>query len=167
MTRTGASVTSVGGAEAGHAIPEPPLSLPITDDYDWEDDFDFGSDDELPEEMMWPELGSAAPGDEPPGEPDEAWLDDPDAHHDEVVGYMKRLYAHCKSSGDFVAALKDLFPDLEEKIAKCRAFAAEESNEGCEPSPDADIAAGRVVTFLSYAEMIAAEMAEEPELDCV
>lgn len=67
-----------GPTPAFRSIPEPPLSLPITDDYDWEDDFDFGSDAELPEEMRWPELGSADAGDEPPGAPDEAWLNDPD-----------------------------------------------------------------------------------------
>lgn len=159
MTRTSDSVAPVGGAEEGQATPDYPLSLPITDDYDWEDDFDFGSCDELPEEMMCPELGSAAADDEPPGEPDEAWIDDPDGHHREVVDYMRRVYSHCKTSDEFVSALKDLFPDLKENVAKCRAFAAEDFGEDDEPDPDADIAAGRGVFFWCGAEMIAADMA--------
>lgn len=153
------SVALVDGAEAEQVIPEPPLSLPITDDYDWEDDFDFGSCDELPEEMRWPELGSAAADDEPPGAPNDAWLDDPNAHHRDIVDYMKRVYAHSQSSDEFVAALEGLFPDLEEKVAKCRAFEAEEFDEGCEPSPDDDIAAGRTVFFWCGAEMVAANLA--------
>ena len=92
-------------------------------------------------------------------QPDEAWLEDPDAHHDDVVYYIKRLHIRCDSSDEFVGALKGLFPDLEEKVAKCRAFETEEFDEGCEPSPDDDIAAGRVVTFLSGAEMLAADLA--------
>ena len=100
-------------------------------------------------------------------QPDEAWFEDPNAHHDDVVYYIRRLHIRCDSSDEFVAALEDLFPDLEEKIAKARALAAEEFDEGCEPSPDADIAAGRVVRYLSGAEMLAADLAEELELDCV
>ncbi len=153
------SVVLVGGSEAEHVIPEPPLSLPITDDYDWEDDFDFGSDAELPDEMKWPELGSAAAADEPPGEHDEAWLDDPNAHHRDIVDYMKRVYAHSQNSEEFVAALKGLFPDLEEKVAKCRAFETEDLGDDDEPDPDADIAAGRVVSFWCGAEVVAANLA--------
>ena len=92
-------------------------------------------------------------------QPDEAWFEDPDAHYDDVVYYIRRLHVRCDSSDKFVAELSGLFPDLEKKIAQCRAFAAEEFDEGCEPSPDADIAAGRVVTFLSSTEMLAADLA--------
>lgn len=155
MTRTSGSVAPMGGAEAGHAMPDYPVSLPITDDYDWEDDFDFASGDELPEELKWPDLGSAAADDEPPGEPNEAWFDDPDADYPEVVDYMKRLYAHCQSSDEFVASLKGLFPDLEEKVAKWTALGTEELGD-YELSTDADIASGRGVTYLSGAEFLAA-----------
>ena len=158
MTRTSGSVAPVGGAEAGHAMPDYPVSLPITDDYDWEDDFDFASGDELPEELKWPDLGSAAADDEPPGEPDGAWFDDPDAHFREVVDYMKRLYAHCQTSNEFAASLKGLFPDLEEKVAMCRAFETEDLGDD-ELSTDAEIALGRGVFFWCGAEMIAADMA--------
>ncbi len=92
-------------------------------------------------------------------QPDEAWFDDPDAHYDDVVYYIRRLHVRCDSSDEFVSALSGLFPDLRVKVAKCRAFAAEEFDEGCEPSPDADIAAGRVVRFLSSTEMLAADLA--------
>ncbi len=161
------SVALVGGADAEHVIPEPPLSLPITDDYDWEDDFDFASGDELPEEMRWPELGSAAADDERPGAPDGAWRDDPDGHLDDVVDYMKRVYAHSRSSDEFVAALKDLFPDLREKVDRGLALLAEylDLDDVELPSPDDDITAGRGVIYLSGAEMLAAELAEELELE--
>ena len=92
-------------------------------------------------------------------QPDEAWFEDPDVHYDEVVYYMKRLHVRCDSSDEFVAALSGLFPDLEEKLAKSRALAAEDLGDDDVPDPDADIAAGRVVTFLSGAEMLAADLA--------
>ena len=53
--------------------------------------------------------------------PDEAWFDDPDAHFEEVVYYMRRLHRRCGSSDEFIAALSNLFPDLEEKVARIRA----------------------------------------------
>lgn len=96
-------------------------------------------------------------------QPDEAWFDDPDAHYDDVVYYIKRLRVRCDSSEEFVAALKDLFPDLEEKVAKARALAEEEFDEGCEPSPDDDIAAGRSVIYLSSAESCAARIVRESD----
>ncbi len=92
-------------------------------------------------------------------QPDEAWFEDPDAHYDDVVYYIERLHIRCDSSDEFVGALKGLFPDLEEKVAKCRAFDTEDFGDDELPSPDDDIAAGRVVTFLSGAEMIAADLA--------
>ena len=92
-------------------------------------------------------------------QPDEAWFEDPDAHYEDVVYYMRRLHVRCDSSDEFVGTLSGLFPDLRKKIDKARAFAAEEFDEGCEPSPDADIAAGRVVRFLSSTEMLAADLA--------
>ena len=161
------SVALVDGAEAEQVIPEPPLSLPITDDYDWEDDFDFGSCDELPEEMRWPELGSAAADDEPPGAPNDAWRDDPNAHHRDIVDYMKHVYAHSQSSDEFVAALTGLFPDLREKVDRGLALLAEyrDLDDDELPSPDDDIAAGRGVIYLSGAEMLAAELAEDLELE--
>ena len=100
------------------------------------------------------------------GEPDEAWSDDPDAHYEDVVDYMKRLHIRCESSDEFVAALSGLFPDLEEKVAKERALAAEDFGDD-EPDPDADIAAGRYVRYLSGAEMLAADLAYELEPRCV
>ena len=103
------------------------------------------------------EVGAA--GGDGPGEPDEAWFDDPDAHLEEVVDYMRRLHARCESSDEFVAALKGLFPDLEEKVAKCRALVAEDLGEDDVPDPDADIAAGRTVFYRSGAEMLAADLA--------
>ena len=100
------------------------------------------------------------------GEPDEAWFDDPDAHFEAVVDYMKRLHIRCESSDEFVAALSGLFPDLEEKVAKEKALAAEDFGND-EPDPDADIAAGRCVRYLSGAEMLAADLAYELEPRCV
>ena len=82
-----------------------------------------------------------------PGEPDEAWSDDPDAYYEEVVDYMQRLHARCESSDEFVAALEGLFPGLEEKVAKARALAAEDLGDDDVPDPDADIAAGRGVIY--------------------
>lgn len=108
----------------------------------------------------------AGDGDEWPGEPDEAWFDDPDAHFEDVVDYMKRLHIRCESSDEFVAALSGLFPDLEEKVAKERALAAEDFGND-EPDPEADIAAGRCVRYLSGAEMLAADLAYELEPRCV
>ena len=140
-------------------MPDYPVSEPFPDGFNWPDDYEW------PEGDMWPELGSAAAGDGSPGEPDEAWFGDPDAHYEEVVDYMKRLYAHCASSDEFVAALKGLFPDLGEKIAKARARATENLGEDDVPDPDADIAAGRSVIYLSGAEMLAAEVAEDLEPD--
>ena len=161
MTRTSDSVDPVGGTETGHAMPDYPVSEPFPEGFDWPDDYEW------PEGDHWPALGSAAAGDDGPGEPHEAWSDDPDAHLDEVVDYMKRLYARCASSDEFVAALKGLFPDLDEKVAKSKALAAEDLGDDDVPDPDADIAAGRTVFFWCGAEMIAAEMAEEAELDRV
>ena len=97
-------------------------------------------------------------GHEWPGEPDEAWVSDPDAYLEEVVGYMKRLYALCEGSDEFVAALKDLFPELEEKVAQGRALDAEEIGDD-DLDLDAEIAAGRSVFYSSGAEMLAADMA--------
>ena len=101
----------------------------------------------------------AGDGDEWPSEPDEAWSDDPDAYYEEVVDYMKRLHARCESSDEFVAALVGLFPGLEKKVAEARALAAEDLGDDDAPDPDADIAAGRGVTYLSSAEFRAALMA--------
>ena len=92
-------------------------------------------------------------------QPDEAWSDDPDAHYDDVMYYVKRLHVRCDSSDEFIAALKGLFPNLEDKVAEVRALVAEDLDDDDLPDPDADIAAGRVVTFLSGAEMIAADLA--------
>ena len=100
------------------------------------------------------------------GEPDEAWFDDPDAHFEDVIDYMKRLHIRCESSDEFVAALSGLFPDLEEKVAKERALAAEDFGND-EPDPETDIAAGRCVRYLSGAEMLAADLAYELEPRCV
>ena len=100
------------------------------------------------------------------GEPDEAWFDDPDAHFEDVVAYMKRLHIRCESSHEFVGAVKGLFPDLEKKVAKARALAAEDFGDD-EPDPDADIAAGRSVIYLSGAELVAADLAYELEPRCV
>lgn len=92
-------------------------------------------------------------------QPDEAWSDDPDAHYDDVMYYVKRLHVRCDSSDEFIAALKGLFPNLEDKVAEVRALVAEDLDDDDLPDPDADIAAGRVVTFLSGAEMIATDLA--------
>lgn len=92
-------------------------------------------------------------------QPDEAWSDDPDAHYDEVMYYIKRLHVRCDSSDEFIAALKGLFPNLEDKVAEVRALVAEDLDDDDLPDPDADIAAGRGVLFLSGAEMLATEMA--------
>ncbi len=92
-------------------------------------------------------------------QPDEAWFEDPDAHYDDVVYYIRRLHIRCDSSDEFVAELSGLFPDLKEKVAKSRALAMEDLGDDDLPDPDADIAAGRVVTFLSGAEMLAADLA--------
>ena len=101
-----------------------------------------------------------------PGEPNEDWFDDPDAYYDEVVEYMNRLYASCESSDEFLAALKGLFPELQDKVARARAMATEEFDEGCEPDADADIAAGRTVFYPSSAEFLASLMADEFQTDC-
>ena len=92
-------------------------------------------------------------------QPDEAWSDDPDAHLDDVMYYVKRLHVRCDSSDEFIAALKGLFPNLEDKVAEVRALVAEDLDDDDLPDPDADIAAGRGVLFLSGAEMLATEMA--------
>ena len=109
-------------------------------------------------ERRGPAAGAAASGDDWPGEPNEAWFNDPDAHLEEVVDYMRRLHARCESSDEFVATLRGLFPDLGEKVAKCRALEAEDFGDD-EPDPDADIAAGRTVFYRSGAEMLAADLA--------
>lgn len=100
-------------------------------------------------------------------EPDEAWSDDPDAHLDDVMYYVKRLHVRCDSSDEFIAALKGLFPDLREKVDQGLALLAEyrDLDDDDLPDPDADIAAGRGVLYLSGAEMIAALMAEDAELE--
>ena len=72
---------------------------------------------------------------------------------------MKGLYAHCESSDEFIAALKSLFPDLEEKVARARALTAEDLGEDDIPDPDADIAAGRSIFYRSGAELMAASLA--------
>ena len=97
---------------------------------------------------------------------DEAWFDDPDAHYDEVVYYIKRLHVRCDSSDEFVATLSGLFPDLKEKVDRGLALLAEycDLDEDDLPDPDADIALGRGVLYLSGAEMLAADLAEELEL---
>ena len=99
-------------------------------------------------------------------EPDEAWFDDPDDHIEDVLYYMERLHVRCDSSDEFVAALRGLFPDLKEKVDRGLALLAEyrDLDDDDLPDPDADIAADRGVLYLSGAEMIAAEMAEELEL---
>ena len=133
IDRGGDSVTPMGGSEPGHARRQDPASE------------------------------AAAAGGDGPGEPDEAWFDDPDAHYEEVVDYMERLHARCECSNEFVAALKGLFPNLEEKVARSRALAAEDLGEDDVPDPDADIAAGRCVTYLSSAEFHASSMARSSD----
>ena len=99
-------------------------------------------------------------------QPDEAWFDDPDAHYDEVMYFIKRLHVRCDSSEEFISALKGLFPDLREKVDRGLALLAEyrDLDDDDLPDPDADIAAGRGVLYLSGAEMLAADLAEELEL---
>lgn len=99
-------------------------------------------------------------------QPDEAWSDDPDAYYDDVMYYIKRLHVRCDTADEFIAELKGLFPDLEDKVDQGLALLAEyrDLDDDDLPDPDADIAAGRGVLYLSGAEMIAAEMAEELEL---
>ena len=97
-------------------------------------------------------------------QPDEAWFDDPDDHFEDVVYYMERLHVRCDSSDEFITALSGLFPNLRDKVAEVKALVDEDLNDDDVPDPDADIAAGRVVTFLSGAEMIATDLAEELEL---
>ena len=136
MDHSGDSVTPVGGTEPDHARRPDPAS------------------------------GAAEAGDNWPSEPDEHWFDDPDAHLDEIVDYMKRLHARCASSDEFVAALKGLFPDLEEKVSRGRAMDQEDLGDYHMPDPDADIAAGRSIIYLSGAELLAADMADEFEPRC-
>lgn len=129
MDRIADRVTGVGGTEPGRARRHDPA----------------------PEAAMT--------GDDWPGEPDEAWLDDPDAHYEEVVDYMERVYACCESSDQFVAALKGLFPDLEKKVARSRALAKTGLGGDSVPDPAAGLAAGRSVTYLSSAELCASSIA--------
>jgi len=98
-------------------------------------------------------------------EPDEAWFDDPDAHLTEVVDYMKRLHLRCDTADEFVGALKGVFPDLREKVDRSLALQEElrDLDDDELPDPDDDIAAGRSIIYLSGAEMIAADLAEELE----
>ena len=98
-------------------------------------------------------------------QPDEAWSDDPDAHYDDVVYYMERLHVRCDTADEFIGALSGLFPDLREKVQKSRALAVEDLGDDDFSDPDADIAAGRGVLYLSGAEMIAALMAEDALLE--
>lgn len=154
-------MASVGEAEASQAIPEYPVSEPFPEGFNWPDDYEW------PEPDVWPELGSATAGDERPGEPDEAWIDDPDAYIEEVEDYISRVYAHSKSSAEFVAALKPLFPDLREKVDRGLALMAEVAHLDDDelPDPDDDIAAGRGIIYLSAGEMTAALLAEDAELE--
>ena len=88
---------------------------------------------------------------------------DPDDHFEDVLYYMERLHVRCDSSDEFITALSGLFPNLRDKVAEVKALVDEDLDDDV-PDPDADIAAGRVVTFLSGAEMIATDLAEELEL---
>jgi len=155
------SVTPVEHTETGHAMPDYPVSEPFPEGFNWPDDYEW------PEPNPWPELGSATAGDEQPGEPDEAWIDDPDAYLKEVDDYMRRVWAHSKSSAEFVAALKPLFPDLREKVDRELARIAEVAHLDDDelPHPDDEIAAGRGVIYLSAPEMTAALMAGDAELE--
>ena len=145
-------------------------------------EIDFGSDNEADSEaelgpgpwvcfrstaeMVASDLAKIAdPGGRDPSQPpDEAWFDDPDAHLREVVDYMERLHVRCDSSDEFVDALSGLFPDLREKIDKARALASEDLSDDELPDPGTAAASGRVVTFLSGAEMLAADLAMLSEL---
>ena len=100
-------------------MPDNPVSEPFDGESAWPTD---------PDEDWFedPDAYLERVGHDWPGEPDEAWVSDPDAYLEEVVGYMKRLYALCEGSDEFVAALKGLFPELEEKVAQGRALDAEE-----------------------------------------
>ena len=160
VERSRGSVTPVEDTETGHVMPEYPVSEPFPEGFNWPDDYEW------PEPDVWPELGSATAGDERPGEPDEAWIDDPDAYIEEVEHYISRVYAHSKSSAEFVAALKPLFPDLREKVDRGLARMAEVAHLDDDelPDPDDDIAAGRGIIYLSAGEMTAALMAEDAEL---
>ena len=104
-------------------------------------------------------------GRDPSRPPDEAWFDDPDAHLTEVVDYMKRLHLRCDTADEFVGALKGMFPDLREKVDRSLALQEElrDLDDDELPDPDDDIAAGRSIIYLSGAEMIAADLAEELE----
>lgn len=155
------SVNAVEDAETGHVMPDYPVSEPLPEDFNWPDDYEW------PEPDPWPELGSATAGDEQPGEPDEAWIDDPDAYLQEVDDYMRQVWAHSKTSAEFVAALKPLFPDLREKVDRGLAHIAEVAHLDDDelPHPDADNATGLGIIYLSAPEMTAALMAEGAELE--
>ena len=145
------NVTPVGGTEPGLRMPDNPVSEPFDGESEWPTD---------PNEDWFedPDADLERVGHDWPGEPDEAWVSDPDAYLEEVVDYMKRLHALCEGSDEFVAALKGLFPELEEKVAQDRALGAEDIGDD-ELDPDAAIAAGRSVFYSSGAEMLAADMA--------
>lgn len=155
------SVTAVEDTETGHVMPDYPVSEPLPEGFNWPDDYEW------PEPDPWPELGSATAGDERPGEPDEAWIDDPDAYLKEVDDYMRRVWAHSKTSAEFVAALKPLFPDLREKVDRGLAHIAEVAHLDDDelPHPDADNAEGLGIIYLSAPEMTAALKAEDAELE--
>ena len=159
VERGDGSVTPVEDTGAGHVGTDYPVSEPFPEGFNWPDDYEW------PEPDVWPGLGSATARDERPGEPGEDWIDDPDAHLDEVLEYMKRLYAHCESSDEFIAALKGMFPDLKEKVDRGLALLAEDPGIDDLPDPDADISAGRSVIYTSGAEMFAAQVAEEAGLE--
>ena len=155
------TMTPVEPTETGHVMPEYPVSEPFPEGFNWPDDYEW------PEPDPWPELGSATAGDEQPGEPDEAWIDDPDAYLKEVDDYMRRVWAHSKTSAEFVAALKPLFPDLREKVDRELARIAEVAHLDDDelPDPGDDAAAGRGVVYLSAPEMTAALRAGDAELE--
>lgn len=159
--RSAASVTPMGDTEMGQVMPDHPVSEPFPEGFNWPDDYEW------PEPDVWPELGSATAGDDRPGEPDEAWIDDPDAYLEEVDDYMSRVWAHSKTSAEFVAALKPLFPDLREKVDRGLARIAEVAHLDDDelPDPGGDNDAGRGIIYLSAPEMTAALMAEDAELE--
>ncbi len=107
----------------------------------------------------------ADPGGRDPSQPpDEAWFDDPDAHLHDIVDYMERLHVRCDTSDEFIAALSGLFPDLKAKVNKAWAMALEDISEDDLPDPGTAAASGDVVTFMSGAEMLAADLAMLSEL---
>ena len=134
MARGSDSMARVGGTEAGHVMPDYPVSEPFPDGFNWPDDYEWPTDVEIRQELL--------------------------ASLTELLGGRDPLSMSLEEAVD---VLKGRFPGVEAKVAKAIADDALYADKDPYPDPDTCVAEGRGTFFETHEESQAFEYLYDPE----